>query len=597
MASPLTPAASARPARLLAAAACLLGLLVAPAALAAPAAPGPSAVSPSQAGPKDDRVGANAPYAFTERDVRIPVPDTDLYGDPVVLDARVTVPAGKGPFAALVVNHGYLGSKTGDGDLARRAASLGYVVLRYSSRGFGATKGQVDLVGPKEQRDLLTAVDWLNGSKDLPVWKDHVGQYGGSYGGAHALALARSGHKAVRAVIAAATWTDAYAGLVPHGVLKQAYLTGFYGAGRLRQDGYNNYEPAVDLSYAKVTAGVDLDGVRAYMDARSTVGRWDDVKTPVFFAQGLNDGLFDGGAAIDGFLQLQRRGVPTRLYLGGLGHPPARAGGGAEIARVEQQAIDWLDHHVRGIDNGIDTASPVEYARTQWFGNDTEGAVGRLAAATTYPFGEASPLHLCGTGPGRGTLSSTPCPDALPVVLASGTGGDPTSEPVAGRLLGEGFRSAFGRPVPSAATPVDVAVFESAPLSAPLDAAGIPALDLQVLAGTAGAPTPGSGAVAFQAHPKLYDVAPDGTARLITRGAYAEPLGGPAGPHRARYDAFAFAWRFEAGHRLRLSLSSADVPYLRAATNPFAVAVLPGSQVLLPGAERATAPLYEQRRG
>ncbi len=182
------------------------------------------------------------------------------------------------------------------------------------------------------------------------------------------------------------------------------------------------------------------------------------------------------------------------------------------------------------------------------------------------------------------------------MVLASGTGGDPTSEPVGGRLIGEGSQEYLGVDVPSTATPVDVATFDSAPLAAAVDYAGVPTLDLQVVSANTGAPVPSSGAVAFQAHPKLYDVAPDGTARLITRGAYAEQLGAaPAGQHRVTYDAFAFAWRFEAGHRLRLSLSSADVPYLRPASNAFAVAVLPGSRVLLPGAERATAPLYEQR--
>ncbi len=281
-------------------------------------------------------------------------------------------------------------------------------MLRYSSRGFGATKGQVDLVGPKEQHDLLAAINWLNTSPSVPVWKDHIGQYGGSYGGAHALALARSGSTAVRAVIAAATWTDAYAGLLPNGVLKQAYLSGFYAAGRQRNDGYNNYEPAIDAAYAKASAGVDLDGLHAYLDDRSAVGKWDKVTIPVFFAQGLNDGLFDGGAALDGFRELQSRGIPTRLYLGGLGHPPSRSGGGPEIGRVEQQAIDWLDHYVRGIDNGIEKAAPIEYARTQYFGNDTEGAVNRLAAATSYPFGAQVPMSLC--GPGRAPARSLPPP-------------------------------------------------------------------------------------------------------------------------------------------------------------------------------------------
>ena len=546
----------------------------------------------------DDRVGANAPYAFTTRDVRIPVPDPDLLGAPVTLDARVLIPSGAGPFAGLIINHGYLGNKGGDGELAESAARSGYLVLRYSSRGFGDTKGQVDLVGPKEQRDLQTAVAWLNNPANVPIWVDHIGQYGGSYGGAHALALARSGNPAIRTVIAAATWTDAYAGLVPNGVLKMAYLSGFYAAGRQRTDGYNNYEPAVDAMYGRVMSGVDYDGVKQYMQDRSAVGKWDAVKTPVFFIQGLNDGLFDGNAAIDGYQQLRQRGVDTRLYLGGIGHPPARGGGGAEIARVFDQANQWLDHYVRGIDNGIDKAAPIEFARTQYFDNDTDGAVNRLAASRSYPFGQVQRLNLCGTGAGKGTLSTTPCPEAVPTVLVSGSGGDPTSEPVAGAALGREFAKQFGRPVPSAATPVDVAAFDTPPLAAATTFAGVPTMKLSVLSAPPGTglPVPSSAAQAFQIDPKVYDVAPDGTARLITRGAFARQLSDSApGVQPADFDAFALAWEFAAGHRIRVTLSSADVPYLRPSSTPFAVAVLPGSAVAMPGSEHAKAPLWGPR--
>lgn len=545
--------------------------------------------------PAGDQVGANGPYGYIRRDLRIPVPDPDMYGNAITLDASVLIPLGAGPFAGLLINHGYLGSKNDDEALAESSAKAGYIVLRYSSRGFGDTLGQVDLVGPKEQSDLQTAVAWLNDPNNVPIWVNHIGQYGGSYGGAHALALARSGNPAVRAVVAAATWTDAYAGLVPNGVLKMTYLSGFYAAGRVRTDGYDNYEPAIDAMYARVMAGADMDTVRSYLQDRSTVGKWDSVKTPVFFVQGLNDGLFDGNEAIDGFLQLQRRKIPTRLYLGGIGHPPARASGGAEIARVSDEARAWLDHYVRGIDNGIDDAAPVEFARTQWFDNDTDGAVNRLAAARSYPFGSPQPLNLCGTGTGTGTLSTTPCPGATPTVLVSGTGGDPTSEPVAGAKLGAAFAQQFGRPLPSTATPVDVASFETAPLAAATTFAGIPTLKLSVLGAppTLGAPVPSSAAEAYQLDPKVYDVAPDGTARLITRGAYARQLAdGAPGVQSATFDAFAFAWRFPQGHRIRLTLSTADVPYLRPSSTPFAVALLPGSSVALPGAEDATAPLW-----
>jgi predicted acyl esterase len=58
--------------------------------------------------------------------------------------------------------------------------------------------------------------------------------------------------------------------------------------------------------------------------------------------------------------------------------------------------------------------------------------------------------------------------------------------------------------------------------------------------------------------------------------------------HTSSFDAFAMAWTFPTGHHLRLSLSSADIPYLRPNAAAFQVAVLPGSVVEMPGAELAT---------
>ena len=103
--------------------------------------------------------------------------------------------------------------------MTEQLAAEGYVVLRYSSRGFGETPGEVDLMGPKETRDLLDAVDWLNDPASPVVGgmvcRNRIGQFGGSYGGAHAWALAASGHPAVRTTIPTATWTDIYDALLP----------------------------------------------------------------------------------------------------------------------------------------------------------------------------------------------------------------------------------------------------------------------------------------------------------------------------------------------------------------------------------------------
>ena len=77
-------------------------------------------------------------------------------------------------------------------------------------------------------------------------------------------------------------------------------------------------------------------------------------------------------------------------------------------------------------------------------------------------------------------------------------------------------------------------------------------------------------------------MAPDGSAKLLTRGAWSEAVGSGALPHQAAFDMFGLANLVPAGHRIRLQLQTADTPYLRPNTNPFAVAVLPGSSIQLP---------------
>jgi predicted acyl esterase len=132
--------------------------------------------------------------------------------------------------------------------------------------------------------------------------------------------------------------------------------------------------------------------------------------------------------------------------------------------------------------------------------------------------------------------------------------------------------------------------YDAPAVSADTEWFGPPHLDLRagsvdvLPAGAKGA------AAAFQLDPKFYDVAPDGTATLITRGAYAEPLNAAAPSqqtipaHSVGYDAFGLSYVLPAGHHLRLTLSTSDVPYLRPTVNPFAVALLAGSRLEMPTA-------------
>lgn len=88
---------------------------------------------------------------------------------------------------------------------------------------------------------------------------------------------------------------------------------------------------------------------------------------------------------------------------------------------------------------------------------------------------------------------------------------------------------------------------------------------------------------------------PTAPATLITRGAFAEQPGeGALGVHTASFDAWAFAWKFTAGHHVRLSLSSADLAYLKPNPSAFQVAVLTGSQINLPDSENANASVFPE---
>jgi ABC-2 type transport system ATP-binding protein len=69
--------------------------------------------------------------------------------DAVELDTTLYLPDGDDPAPAVVLAHGFGGSKNSVADDARDLAARGYVVLTYSARGFGASTGQIGLNDPR----------------------------------------------------------------------------------------------------------------------------------------------------------------------------------------------------------------------------------------------------------------------------------------------------------------------------------------------------------------------------------------------------------------------------------------------------------------
>jgi ABC-2 type transport system ATP-binding protein len=557
------------------------------------------------------------PQPYVQVAVHIPATYPDDEGKPVFLDGAVEIPTSGCPCPAILINHGFLGQWQDNSNVADLLARHGYVVLRYSSRGFGNTPGEVDLVGPKETQDLLDAVHFLNDEK-IPelvgkVIHDDIGQWGASYGGGQAWALAASGDPAVRTVVPTDTWTDFYQALLPNDVLLLTYVNGFYVTGYdptawlvngatsgnpsgAKPNLTQNYSQELHRWIAEANTGADVGDLKSGLDARSVMYRIEDIHIPVFIVQGSNDGLFSENQALAAYQALTARGIPARLYVGGLGHPPSNGSTSSpEAVHVEAEILAWFDHYLKGSANGIDQMPPIEYSYTTYFNNHWDGTT---RSAYRYPFGPAQRLYLCTTGPTGGSLSAQPCPAAPPeVAVSTPNAGGYDQEPVTAGDIKSGLQQLTGcgqgaptcqQSPPDLDSPASVLTYDAAPVGSATYWAGLPRLDLQVGAVDELPAGVQGGAAAFQLDPKLYDVAPDGSATLITRGAFAEPLNASATGsqtiprHPVSYDMFGLSYLLRAGHHLRLTLSTSDAPYLRPTANPFGVALFTGSELSLP---------------
>jgi predicted acyl esterase len=156
----------------------------------------------------------------------------------------------------------------------------------------------------------------------------------------------------------------------------------------------------------------------------------DAVHIPVFIIQGSNDGLFTENQALAAYQALHERGIPARLYIGGIGHPPSDGSTDhPEALHVGAEMLAWFDHYLKGVDNGINRMPPIEFSHTTYFGNRWDGTT---RSANEFPAGPSSDLYLCTTGATGGDLSAQPCPSADPAVAVNlpGAGGGYDQEPV-----------------------------------------------------------------------------------------------------------------------------------------------------------------------
>ncbi len=455
--------------------------------------------------------------------------------DGVRLDTSYFTAGSDGRRPAVLLAHGFGGSKADARDQAERLAQDGYAVLTWSARGFGRSTGKIGLNAPDgEVADVSRLIDWLAGRPEVRLdgkGDPRVGMAGGSYGGA--VALLAAGHDdRVDAIAPAITYWNLSDALFPNGVFKKLWAGIFVNLG----GGCEKFEPALCRMYQRVAekGAPDAEAVKLLQE-RSPQAVGDRIDVPTLLTQGQTDSLFPLGQADAAAKAIRANGAPVDVDWVSGGHD----GGDMETDRVEARTGAWFDRYLKG-DESAGTGPAFRVSRTVGTGSGDGEPRLEGVGADSYPGlgGEPRAIELRG----REQTFENPAGAAPPAVSAlPGIGGSGGLSQLSS--LGVGISLDF---------PGQYAAFESAPLREDLQITGSPTATLRVQ-------STAEDAVLFA---KVYDVGPGGAqqvlpSQLVTPLRVADAKAGkdvtvtlPAVDHEV-----------ERGHKLRLVLASTDLGY------------------------------------
>lgn len=522
---------------------------------------------------------------FTTHDTLIAVPaaaagttngDTSATtSNNIQLDATVYIPDGAtSPAPVIVVLHGFGGSKDYSKTvlLAEDFASAGYVVLAPSLRGFGASDGEVTLVGPNEINDLKTIILAMQTGAighspvvSIPVASESkFGVTGISYGGGLTWELMRTHVAGLTTVVPIIGWSDLYQALAPNDVPKLSYTLGLFAGGFNQQN--PNYPQQMFDWLGDLLGGkpekTRLGDPEHNVDWRSVIFNPTDVTVPTFVIQGWRDFLFPAEQATALFEATN--GIPFfKMYVGGIGHPPASSDiKGAEALYMRAQALRWFDQWLKGIDTGILDEPRVTLApelTADWSSNalvqaDTFPLPGtttntlfiNLLGLTEASPGLLKPRKLPSTSRGFRTFSS--------VLKTIGVGNSSLISQVlaVSDILNSGAADVLD---PGVFTQTDGDArrlgFNSDVLPADLNVVGSPVVQLYVSAKK-------PNAYYFVQIEEKFAL---GNAKLVTRGAFKDHTIDSKSPHLIQFSPFTVNHRFSAGSQIKLHIASRDYPF------------------------------------
>ena len=467
------------------------------------------------------------------------------------LAADLYRPEGEGPFAALLEALPYRKDDITASyrpEYGRLAAEGGFVVCRVDVRGTGSSEGDATDEYPEaEQRDLAEVIAWL---ATQPWSNGRVGMFGTSYSGFNAIQMACERPPALAAICATYATDDRYTD-------DSHYMGGAVRAIDLVD--YCHYMtpmnalPPVPALFGpgwrdewRRRVGVNEPWLLRWLQEQRDGPYWRHGSLRPDYERITCATMLVGGWA-DGYRNNSLRTYaalrsPKTLLMGPWSHMSTETSLPGPHIDLVPEMIRWFGRWLRDEDNGVDRDPPIRIFVRHATKPEPDLAeyAGVWRSEPGWPLDRSRVHELVPAGEGEDALSVRP--DV----------GTSAWNSCAGRLP-------WGQPQDQRGDDAWSLTYDWPVDDAPVEVLGHPIVRLRLRCD----------APVASVSVKLNDVFPDGTSALVTRGllnlthrsSSTAPTPIPMNePVEVAVELEAAAYRFEPGHRIRLSLAGTDWP-------------------------------------
>ncbi|MGC6387362.1 CocE/NonD family hydrolase [Ewingella sp. S1.OA.A_B6] len=476
------------------------------------------------------------------------------------------------------------GTRTRDEPMHGYFAGNGYAVIRVDMRGSGESDGLLaDEYLLQEQKDALEVITWITEQN----WcSGNVGMMGKSWGGFNSLQVAAHRPAALKAIITVCSTDDRYADDIHYkggcllndnlwwGGIMLAYQSRPADPALVGDGWYNEWLHRLENMPFFPALWMEHPLRDRYWQHGSVCEDWSAIQCPVMAIGGWADAYSNAV-----FRLMDSLKVPRRAIIGPWAHVYPQDGTPEPAIGFLQEAVRWWDHWLKGEDNDAMDGPMIQ----AWQQDSQPPSAQRPVSKgrwVGFDRGTASNVSHSPRWLSRGQLNTQPYTDAGIISLCSPQNhGLMSGEWMGAGVLGE-------TPPDQRVDDGNAEIFDGEPLAEPLSIFGFPEFTVEL----------SSDKPAAMLYVRLSDVSPEGAVNRVTHGWLnlthlqghhkSVPLV-PGAKVRVPVQLDGISHRFEAGHRLRISLATTYWPMVWPMAEAATLTVdLHSAQLLLPVCEQ-----------